>query len=45
MTRSGGELTTYRVRGGHANSLGDVGWNLVLLDSFFSVVSGSPGVA
>ena len=46
MTRSGDELTTYCMRGGHANSPGAVGWNLVLSDKvFFSVVSGSLGVA
>ena len=39
-------LTTYCVRGRHANSPGAVGWNLVLSDKvFYSVVSGSPGVA
>ena len=38
MTRLGNELSTYRVRGGHANSLGAVGWNLVLLDKVFSLL-------
>ena len=46
MTRSEDELTTYCVRGGHANSRGAVGWNLVLSDKvLFSIVSGSPEVA
>ena len=32
MTRSGDELTTYCMRGRHADSPGAVGWNLVLSD-------------